>query len=280
MPSSFEPPVDATGTNPDSSGGAETRLAGRVSHGDPPVEPHPTVPSGVPPVTTPATGHSPATTGPELFRRLWAVLRAQPRLAAVVGVLAAAVLAIAGAVSVLSGPTVWTSTTTMLIDDPYALAAAPDQGEFEKLGALRAKYASLIGTAVIAEPVAAMVHLPVGVVEAHISAVLDPAALLLDVRGTWSGPDEAQRLSAATAQAVQSYVHAEDVTYRVPPQDQFTIRLVQPTSPAAPSGPSGTHALVLALELGALAFVVGFTGTQLVRNRALLSGPTRSSPIR
>ena len=46
------------------------------------------------------------------------------------------------------------STAVMLIDDPPALATAGDDGQLLKLDGLRLKYAALVGTDLIAQPVA------------------------------------------------------------------------------------------------------------------------------
>ena len=248
-------------------------------------------PQGAPPAYRPHTngdghvvGPAPRTAPPDwpvgMHRRreredwashLWAMLRTGPLLALVAAALIAAVLGLSGEWFTLRGPTVWTSRTVMLVDEPYGIAVAGDQGLLLKLESVRLKYQGLAATNAIDQPVAAKLDVPVSVVEGSAAVVLPPDSLLLDVYGQWSSPAFAQELSGSVAGQINAYVQQEDSQYKIPAADQFTIAVVDAAAPATPSGPSHSKAATVALGLAIAGFVVGFVITQLVRNRRLVA---------
>lgn len=161
-----------------------------------------------------------------------------PLLALVVAAVPGTVAGLVGERATLRGPTVWTSQTVMLIDQPYGIAVAGDSGVLLKLESIRLKYQGLAATNAIAGPVATKYGLPVSTVEASTAVVLPPDSLLLHVYGDWSSPAIAQNPSAAVAAEITSYVQNDDVQYKIPAADQFTITVVDPAAPATASGPS------------------------------------------
>lgn len=197
--------------------------------------------------------------------RVWRALTHDAGMAVLLGLLLAAVFGALGAVASLGGTTKYTSSTVMLIDDPYQLATSGDDSWFVKLDALRVKYSGLIGTDAIAQPVARELHISVGAVLGAVSAQVPYTSLLMNVDATWSTAHEAQLLSQAVANEVTYYVHAEEITYGVPAVDRFTFNTIDPASAAIAQGPSKTHAVTLAVGLAVLGFLLGFVATQLAR---------------
>jgi hypothetical protein len=207
---------------------------------------------------------------PTWQRQLWRRLSAgNRRRSLLVGMLLALLLAVGGAAAVLRGATVYTSHTVMLIDDPYKLATAGDDGQLVKLSALRYKYQALLETSAMTVPIAHRLGLSPDEVASSVSASIGSQSLLMDVDGTSSTARGAMRLSRAAADEVIAYVQWEDTTYGIPPSSRFQFSVVDPTSPATGSGPSAGHASTLALGLAVVGLVVGFCGTQLVKNRDL-----------
>jgi capsular polysaccharide biosynthesis protein len=187
-----------------------------------------------------------------------------PLPAIVVGLILATVFGLAGAVSSFRGKTVYTSTTVMLINDPYQLATS-GSSEFVDLDALRSKYAGLLGTDPIAQPVAASLHLSLDSVVGAVSAEVPTQSLLMQVEATWQTPTEAELVSQTAANQLTSYVNAENVRYNIPANDQISLTTVNPASPAVARRPSKSHALTLAVGLAVLGFALGFFSVQLVR---------------
>ncbi|HTT87434.1 MAG TPA: hypothetical protein VMF60_08715, partial [Acidimicrobiales bacterium] len=198
---------------------------------------------------------------------LWAMLRTGPLLALVAAAMVAAILGLSGEWFTLRGPTVWTSRTVMLVDEPSGIAVAGDQGLLLKLESVRLKYQGLAATNAIDQPVATKLDVPVSLVEGSAAVVLPADSLLLDVYGQWSSPTFARELSGAVAGEITAFVQQEDTQYKVPAADQFTITVVDAAAPATPSGPSHSKAATVALGLAIAGFVIGFVITQLVRNR-------------
>jgi capsular polysaccharide biosynthesis protein len=187
-----------------------------------------------------------------------------PLPAIAVGLLLAAVFGIAGAVSSFKGKTVYTSTTVMLINDPYQLATS-GSSEFLDLDALRSKYSGLLDTDAIAQPVAASLHLSLNDAVGALSAQVPTQSLLLDVEATWGSPTEAQLISQTAANQLTSYVNGENARYNIPANDQISLTTVNPASPSVPKRPSKSHALTLAAGLAVIGFALGFFSVQLVR---------------
>lgn len=231
-----------------------------------------------PPVTSPPTSGQSTADGSESngFRRrvdqrnhwqhrVWRALTRDVGIGMLFGILLAAVFGGLGAVASLGGTTSYTSSTVMIIDDPYQLATSGDQNWFVKLDALRVKYSGLTSTEVMAGPVAKELHLSVGSVMGAVSTQAPYTSLLMYVDATWSNAHEAQLVSQAMANEVTTYVHQEDQINDIPAVDQFTFTTVDPASAAAPHSPSKSHAVVLAIGLAVLGFLLGFVATQLVR---------------
>jgi capsular polysaccharide biosynthesis protein len=185
--------------------------------------------------------------------------------AVLVGLVLAAVLGAIGAIAGRGGVTTYTSRTVMLIDDPYGLAVSGNNSTFVQLDALRFKYADLIHTSPIAQPVANKLHIPVGNITGAVSAEVPNTSLLMDIDATWSSPRQAQLLSQAVADELTNYVKAEDVSFNIPPANAFTLATVDPASAAVAHGPSSRKTLTLAIGLAILGFVVGLLATQFVR---------------
>ena len=185
--------------------------------------------------------------------------------AVLLGLLLAAVLGVIGAVAGRGGPTSYTSRTVMLIDDPYGLAVAGNYTTFLQLDSLRFKYADLVDTTLIAQPVANELHLSFNDVAEAASTFLPTQSLLMNVDATWSSPKEAQVISEAVATELSNYVKREVATYNIPPPSAFTLSVIDPASAAVSHGPSSRKALTLAIGLAILGFVLGFLGAQLAR---------------
>lgn len=207
---------------------------------------------------------------PAWQRRLWRALATAPLVGLAMGGLLAVVLVALSAMLSHRGPTTWTSTTVMIIDDPYQLATAGDEGQLLKLDYLRYKYSALVSTDAIADPVAAKLGVPVGSVLSSVSAPIPASSLLLDIVATTSGPGTARLLSQTVADEVTAYVQGEDKAYAIPAQDQFTLTTVDPASPPVSHSPSLAHTATVAGGFAVLGLVVGFCGAQLLANRKLL----------
>ena len=157
--------------------------------------------------------------------------------------------------TVLQTAPTWSSTTSLLIDQPLGLSVAEDPGLIEKLSRLRFKYAGVVGTAVFAEEVGAArgADGPVP----GLSASVDQGSLLLHLTGTSDDADEAQARAADGAQALVDYVDAEQRDAGVPEESLHVLTVVTPaTDPVAL--PTRSERLSLAgLAVGAPTLLIG-----------------------
>lgn len=220
---------------------------------------------------TPASDSPDTGSGRDWQRRLWAVASTAPVLAIVIAILVGIGFGAIGWKASESGSTVWTSRTVLIIDDPYGIATAGDEGILIKLELLRLKYQGLAETDVIGNMVAAKLHLPVNAVLAGSAVTLPANALLMQVVGTSSSPAMAERLSNAMSSALSSYVQNENAAYNVPSADRFFLTVVNPTTRAVPSTTSHSKSAAAAVGLGIFGLLLGFVLTQLIVNRRFLA---------
>jgi len=221
----------------------------------------------VPAGTTAAAGAGGAVTGPgPRAEQVWRALWVRPGRALRLAVVVAVVGLVAGALATLARPTHYTSSTTLLIDDPYQLATAGQEGTVLKLDVLRIKYAGLVGTEAIAGPVAARLGLPVSAVLQSVVPEVPEESLLLRVQASWSTPAGARRLSTAVADELHAFVAREVAATGVAEHDRYSLSVVDPATPAVAVGPSVADVATDGLGLGVLGLLAGFVGVQLRRN--------------
>lgn len=236
-----------------------------------------TVPPGALGTEAGAVGPQPGTLGaPEASQG--APLRWQERIGRVfgrkvgpsllVGLVLGLVLGVFGAVG-KTHATAYASTTTMMIDAPYALAATSTQNEMLELSSLLVKYADLVSTDVIADPVAAKLGLTAKQVLGAVTASANPSTvtLLLPVVATWPKPAVARKLSQTVANMLTTYVELQNLQYHIPAADQFTLKTVDPATAPVAVASSTSKQDEKAVILGVFGLLVGFAVTQLVRSR-------------
>jgi hypothetical protein len=170
-------------------------------------------------------------------------------VALVVGALLGGLLAVAAG----SKDPVYESKAVLAIDQPLAIAASGSGGIVDKLSRLRGKYAGLVRTNVIAEPVAEHSGLPVGTVRGSLVAAADDTSLLLVVGARATDKAMAGKLASAAADEVVAYAAAEQAKYAIPKAQQFAFSVVVPASSPVASGGGRSRELKAAF----LGFVVG-----------------------
>ena len=196
--------------------------------------------------------------------RLWRDLARRPLRSLAAALLVGAVVGVLSGILATRGAVTYTSQAAMLIDDPYSLATAADEGQIIKLSDLRFKYASLASTEVIAGPVASALNVPVGVVEGSTTVSAPSSSLLMYVSARWVTPGFAEQLATSVAQQISAYIQQEEATYNVPAASRYRAVVVNPASAAVGSGPSRSHAGLVGLGAAAGAAVVVFVLSQLV----------------
>jgi hypothetical protein len=176
-------------------------------------------------------------------------------ITAITAILALALGLMAGAGAALyqrSRPTVYTSSSVLLIDQPISVAEAPDAGPLLKLQQLRYLYASLVRTDVIARPVSQQLNIPEGVVENDLVGFVNPTTYTINLFATTASPSESSQLAqAATAQLI-SYVQNQQAHIDVAQLNR--IVLTEATMPR--QGIKITPSTTKVLLPGVIAFIV------------------------
>jgi hypothetical protein len=144
------------------------------------------------------------------------------------------------------------SVAILLIDQPAAIAAAPDNGPLLKLQQLRYYYAGLVRTEVIADPVSRQVHLPASQIERDVVALIDPSSFTMDIVATAKSPSESNLVAQAATSELISYVATQQKQLGLAPTSQVVLDEVTTPQTGVKVSPSTTKVLASA----AIAFIV------------------------
>ncbi len=181
----------------------------------------------------------------------------QPRVLTLLGVL----LAIVFGGGILLGITEiddarWESQTVVTIDQPRAIAEVPSAGILDKLGRLRFKYAGLLRTRELQDPIAERLETTPQDVAGRLTTIVPNESLLLVLVATSADPQAASDLSNAAASELVSYVQREQDAADIPEANRFVFRTVtvsdiarNVTSPSREAAPIVASALGLLLAL-------------------------------
>ncbi|MEY2430624.1 MAG: hypothetical protein QOC92_349 [Acidimicrobiaceae bacterium] len=167
----------------------------------------------------------------------------------------------------LSRPARFESTATVAVDQPSLIASGGDR-VIDKLARLRVKYAPLVKTDVMTEPLAKELGTTAANVRSSVSATTPPDNLLILITARAGNRAQSQTYATTTAQFLVRYARDEQVREAVPADQRFELVVVDQARPGAKIEPSQQRAvavtLVAALAAGGLAYVV----LQLARPRA------------
>lgn len=205
--------------------------------------------------------------GQDWSRALWEALKHRPGRNLVLSLAVALLAAALGATLILKEPAKWSSSATLLIDDPQQLATAGDDGIINKLNQLRLKYAGLVSTSAIAGPVAQQLGIDEGTVAGSASAVPGQDSLILYTQATASSSSMAQRIAQALAEELVTYVSNENSQFQLPPNLQYSFSIVNPATGADQIAPSHSRAETVAGALAVVALIGAYVTLQLVAPR-------------
>lgn len=149
---------------------------------------------------------------------------------AVVALLVGALVGALLAVAVGRRQETYESHAVLAIDQPLAIAASGSGGIVDKLSRLRGKYAGLVRTNVIAQPVATRTNQTVGAVRGALTASADATSLLMTVGARSTDRALAGRLATAAAREVVDYAAAEQARVSIPKAQRFSFAVVVPAS--------------------------------------------------
>jgi capsular polysaccharide biosynthesis protein len=160
-------------------------------------------------------------------------------IVAIVGLLVAGLTA----ASMQRRDAVYESSQLLLIDQPSALALAPNGDLVAKLASLRVKYTSLLLADAVLEPAAAAVGLPPGAVAGSVRAAAPPESLLIRITARAADPATAPRIAEAVGASLSRYLDEEQAALAVPAVNRITITPLRSAGPAAQVEPSRSRSL-------------------------------------
>jgi capsular polysaccharide biosynthesis protein len=153
-------------------------------------------------------------------------------------ILALVLALLAGAGAALyqrSKPTHYISYSTMLIDQPFAVAQDPGDATLAKLQRLRFYYAGLVQTSIIAAPVASQLNsqyhlnLTTGQIEKSLSTLMGDSTFTIDLFAQGRGPEESSVIAQAATSQLIDYVRKQQAKLGISTVNRVTLTEV--TSP-------------------------------------------------
>lgn len=170
-------------------------------------------------------------------------------------------------VSVLRQREIFEASSLLVIDQSRAVAAAGSEGIVGKLNKLRAKYAALLRTAVIVEPVGEKLGLPPGQVVASLRASLPGNSLIIIVVARTPRSSRAKQIADAAAEELVLYLKREMEVNKVPVEEHITLTVVQSAPPGRKVEPTRSEAIQSGATNGGIALVLTYGLFQAIFSR-------------
>src|SRR5690348_3715371 len=152
----------------------------------------------------------------------------------------------------LTRPAKYQSTATLAIDQP-SLIATGGSGVLDKLSRIRAKYAPLLTTDVMADPLAKQLGTTPQAVRSSLSTTTPGVNLLIAVTATRGSRAQAQAFAAAAATELATYATDDQTRAAVPANEQFSIVVVDQARPGTKTAPDRAQAIAIAVVVGLIA---------------------------
>jgi len=173
------------------------------------------------------------------------------------GLAAGVVVGLAAALAADHTTPTYQTQAVVEIDQPHALALSINDGIIAKLSRLRYKYAGLLRTQTLAQPIATKLNLPVGLVAGSLYTVVDAQTLVMAVGAKGHNREQTQAIAAAGAQELVDYTEREQTRLNIAPVNQVTFSVVTQAAPAVKVSP--TRQRVVLVGLGSFLFVAAGT---------------------
>lgn len=197
---------------------------------------------------------------------LWSRFRLE-----IVSLLTAVLLAVtAGAVAfvaVAHRDQTYLASTATLLDQPTAIARSQNPGVIDKLSRLRFKYAGILRSDSVVDPVAAKLNMNRGAVAGSIVSRGDTGSLLLFVGARATTRQKAVQLSNELARQLAAYIAKEQSEAAIPPIDRVSLRVVAPARGAALVSPTTRQRYVATAGAIVVVLVLSLGVADLVRRR-------------
>ncbi len=173
--------------------------------------------------------------------------------------------ALAGVV-VLTRPAKFDATAAVAVDQPSLIASGGDR-VIDKLQRLRVKYAPLLRTDVIADPLSKQLGTSPGVLRASLSATAPVDSLLIVITAHTGSRTQSQNFANKAAQFLVTYAKDEQTRDNVPAAEQFQLVVVDQARPGAKVEPTQQRAIAVTLASALIGGALAYVLLQLLRPR-------------
>jgi capsular polysaccharide biosynthesis protein len=203
-----------------------------------------------------------ASTRSDLWRR---VQTPSPRRVAF-ALLAALVVAGLFAASEKRRPPEYLSVATMVIDQPNAIIDSGTEGIIVKLNQLIIKYAALMRTLAVTEPVAKRLNVSPGLVAGSLEVAVPGNSLVMAISSRTGSPKRSQDIANAMSDELASFLKREQdaAPTPIPESKRIVFRVVSRALPGVQVAPTDARVLAVGSIAGAITLVGVYLGVPLL----------------
>jgi capsular polysaccharide biosynthesis protein len=169
---------------------------------------------------------------------------------------------------VLTRPAKYESTATIAVDQPALIASGGDR-VIDKLARIRVKYAPLLKTDVMTEPLAKQLGTTPANLRSTLSASTPADNVLILVKATTGSRAQSQTYASRAAEFLAKYAEDEQTRDAVPTNQRFQLVVVDQARLGTKTEPSQARAVAITIVAGLIALALAYVVLQLVRPRAL-----------
>ena len=159
----------------------------------------------------------------------------------------------------------YSSTASVLIDEPVAVARSRSGAVLAKLLRLKRAYADLASSTPIAGPAAQEIGLPEAEVAGAVSASAPSSSgFLVFVAAKAATAQRAERIADADVRAMIAYASDELGRQGIPPEDRLQLSLAHAAAPAVLVQPTRTVSFQAAFGYGVLGLLAALAVLELL----------------
>lgn len=184
----------------------------------------------------------------------------------VVSLVAGIIAGVAAAVIVLTGAATYRATAVVQVDQP-AQVLRGGSDTIVKLAGLRLKYAPLVGTDAILNPVATTLGVPIGSLRGRVSAGVPPQSLLIMVDARTANRSDAIRFANAAADELGRYANNEQDELGVPRVERYVLTTIDPARGTHRVSPTRARIIGYAVTVGVLVALIAHGAAFLLTRR-------------
>lgn len=163
-------------------------------------------------------------------------------------------------------PPLYQATATMVIDQQNAIIDSGTEGIIVKLNQLIRKYATLMSTLAVTEPVAKRLNVSPGLVAGSLEVAVPGNSLVMVIASRTGSPKRSQDIANSMADELASFLKREQdaAPVTIPESRRIVFRVVSRALPGIQISPTDSRVLAVGSIAGAITLVGVYLGVPVL----------------